>query len=218
MATKDIELNKDYWDNFYRNNVIDIPSQFCVYMATDIAAGSSVAEFGCGNGRDALYLASQGFNVRAVDLSAGAVESCQAKLDARGIQHAQFKQGDLSCDDDIANTLDNARQACKEDSQVVVYSRFVMHSLDKSQESAFLVSLGKHMQAGETVYFEFRSQEDAELEKTFGGHYRRYVNTDLFLNELNDNGFDIRYHYTGQGMSVYKNEDPFVSRIVAIRR
>lgn len=216
MKNKDIELNKGYWDEFYRKHAVDIPSQFCVYVATDIPKEQVIAEFGCGNGRDAIYLANQGFNVFAVDLSQEAVDACQQKMDQRGIKHASFRQGDLSDDNAIETTLNAARIMANQQA-VVIYSRFVMHSLDKTQESSFLASLGKHLRPGDSAYFEFRSKEDAELEKIFGGHYRRYIDTDAFNEELQKNGFQTRYSHTGQGMAVYKNEDPFVSRIVAIK-
>ena len=70
------------------------------------------------------------------------------------------------------------------------------------------------MQAGEKVYLEFRSKEDAELDKTFGNHYRRFVDTDKFVKSMTDKGFKSLYGITGQGMAKYKDEDPFVSRLI----
>jgi len=66
------------------------------------------------------------------------------------------------------------------------------------------------------VYFEFRSKEDAELKKHYGGHFRRYVNTDTFKDQLvNKFGYSIDYSITGKGMAKFQEEDPFVSRLIA---
>ncbi len=37
---------------------------------------------------------------------------------------------------------------------------------------------------GDEIYFEFRSKEDANLDKHFEGHFRRYVDTDQFAKAL----------------------------------
>ena len=72
--------------------------------------------------------------------------------------------------------------------------------------------------AGDMLYFEFRSKEDEVLDKVHGkGHYRRYVDTPVMMESLKTLGFDIGYHITGLGMAKYKNEDPFVSRIIATK-
>jgi hypothetical protein len=91
-----------------------------------------------------------------------------------------------------------------------------MHSLDDDQELAFMASVSEAMQTGEIIYFEFRSKEDASLRKHYGGHYRRYVDTEIFLHLLtNKFGFDIEYSLTGNGMAKYREEDPCVSRVFA---
>ena len=59
---------------------------------------------------------------------------------------------------------------------------------------------------------------DEVLDKVHGkGHYRRYVDTPVMMESLKILGFDIGYHITGLGMAKYKNEDPFVSRIIATK-
>ena len=92
-----------------------------------------------------------------------------------------------------------------------------MHSLDDDQELQFLTILSKLMLTDELVFFEFRSKEDAELEKIHKGHFRRYVDTDQFLQRLESLGLSIDYRITGKGMAKYKTEDPFVSRVIATK-
>jgi tellurite methyltransferase len=214
MDVKNKKLNQDYWDGFYKSNAVSIPSQFCVYVATDIPKPSTIVEFGSGNGRDSLYFASQGFEVVAIDLSHEAIQLCSETALSRSIEHASFYCGDISSEDDIRNAIERARG--QKNTSLVIYSRFVMHTLDDQQQADFLSHLAKHLQKGDKIYFEFRSSEDACLSKHFGGHYRRYVNADDFCSTLVEkNGLVIDYCIVGQGMAKFKEEDPFVSRIVA---
>lgn len=219
MSDKNIIHEKTYWDNFYQTWGLEVPTQFCVQAVTDLERGSSIVEFGSGNGRDSQYFASQGFITTAMDLSASAVASCKEKMQSRDIHHAFFHQGDVSQDQDIAATLElGRRQLGEEGVALVVYSRFLLHSLDEEQEQKFIAALARHMQTGDQLYLEFRSLGDADKPKVFGNHYRRYVDTDRLLLQMTSTGdFDITYTITGQGMARFKAEDPVVSRIIATR-
>ena len=210
--SNDVTANKPYWDKFYAKMDLSVPSQFCVMVATEIPQGSCVLEFGCGNGRDSLYLASQRHKVCATDLSAAAVKKCQTRAEELGFKDMYFSQGDLSNLPQLKTLFEKGRELSSNDS-IIGYSRFVMHSMNDEQEDVFLENLGMLMRAGETMYFEFRSKEDANLEKTFGNHYRRFVDTDVFIEKMRDD-FDLKYQLTGQGMAKYKAEDPFVSRLI----
>ncbi|MFK8012288.1 MAG: hypothetical protein AB8B80_09625 [Marinicellaceae bacterium] len=214
MEIKDIEDNVDYWNNFYQSNFKHTPSQFCVCVLTEVPTNAVVVELGSGNGRDALYFASQGHITVAMDLSHQAILSCDKQSEIMQIDHATFIQGDLTEKNDVEKTIQVARTQSKERT-IIFYSRFVMHSLDEVQEDKFLQILSQTMQQGEFVYFEFRSQEDACLDKHFGGHYRRYVDSDAFKNKIKNLDYAIHYSHLGQGMAKYKEEDPFVIRIIA---
>lgn len=210
-----IQLNKEYWDNFYKSNHKHTPSQFCVYVLTDINSESIVVELGCGNGRDSHYFASQGHYTVAIDMSSQAILSCKELAKTRNISHVEFIRGDLSCKDDMEKLVQRARDKSA-NNKLVFYSRFVTHSLDDEQEKLFLDNLSNLMLTNEIVYLEFRSQQDATQNKLYGDHYRRYIDTDNFVNNLKNNlGYSIDYAITGQGMAKYKNEDPFVSRVIA---
>ena len=50
---------KKYWDLFYKTKVNKIklnhPSQFAIFTIGEAENITSLVEFGCGNGRDALF-------------------------------------------------------------------------------------------------------------------------------------------------------------------
>ena len=211
-----LDENTPYWDTFYKNLKLSVPSQFCAMVAVELPSEAIVIEFGCGNGRDAFYFASRGLKLIAMDLSQQAINMCSERAVKDGFNHASFVQGSLADADDIANQFALAREISKGNA-ITCYSRFVMHSINDEQQSGFLKALGNEMKSGEKLYLEFRSKEDADLEKTFGNHYRRFVETDAFIKESAANGFSLDYRMTGQGMARYKREDPFVSRLILIR-
>jgi len=67
--------NETYWDNFYSNdNELPLtPSDFAVYffrflqVLTDKKSYKNILSIGCGNGRDAYYFSSQGYEVTGID-------------------------------------------------------------------------------------------------------------------------------------------------------
>lgn len=218
----DTELvpGKSYWNEFYSQWALDVPSQFCVQMAVELEPNAVLVEFGCGNGRDTCYLAKQGFPLVAMDFCEQAVANGNAKLEKLNIKHADVAIGDVTRDADVQNALLRAREKLDDGSTgVTVYSRFLLHSLTADQEAQFLTALAAHMRSGEKVYFEFRCSEDATTDKVYGHHFRRYVDSQRFSEQMQtEYGFDIDYQITGQGLAKYKAEDPFITRIIAVKR
>lgn len=213
MVMHELEQNEEYWDSFYKNLKLSVPSQFCTMVAVELPKTTTVIEFGCGNGRDSLYLASQGIKITAMDLSEQAIEGCKNKAAEGNFAHAQFLAGSLADAEDLKLLFDRARTQSS-DGKIIGYSRFVMHSIDDNQEKLFMTNLQENMLSGEKIYLEFRTLKDAKLEKTFGNHYRRFVDTDRFVTTMKALDFSLIYRITGQGMARYKNEDPFVSRLI----
>jgi SAM-dependent methyltransferase len=84
--------NAAFWDRFYADRekgvpfFINAPDESLVAQVTDgrIAPGR-VLELGCGPGRNALYLAGQGFTVDAVDLSPVAIRWAEERMAAAGV-------------------------------------------------------------------------------------------------------------------------------------
>ena len=215
MTNKNRELRKKYWREFYRQRHSLVPSQFCAMVASEINSHSTVVDWGSGNGRDSLFFAAQGHRTVALDLSAEAVKISKQESMLRGLNdRVQFLQGDVSSSSDVENAVQIARN--HNESALVFYSRFVLHSLDEAEEDRFLTALSGCMKRNERVFFEFRSKEDAERYKHYPDHYRRYLDTDKFQLKLcGDLGFFVEYAVTGSGMAKYKQEDPFVSRVFA---
>ncbi|CAG6391238.1 class I SAM-dependent methyltransferase [Streptomyces cocklensis] len=71
---------KDFWDGFYADRSSPVPffaakpdENLAAYLDRGLIAPGRALDLGCGPGRNALFLASHGFEVDAVDLSPVAV-------------------------------------------------------------------------------------------------------------------------------------------------
>ena len=214
ITQKDVATEKSYWNTFYTKFILAVPSQFCVLTAVEVDKDtSSIVEFGCGNGRDSIYLANQGFHVFATDLSAETIRKNQ-KISLSG-KSLEFVSVDATNIEQVKDVIGKARASSCGKKNVVVYTRFFLHSIDEDQEDLFLTALAEELIKGDEMRHEYRSKEDEALPKVYGkGHYRRYIDTPALLQKLEDKGFKTQYEITGRGMAKYKNEDPFVSRLI----
>jgi len=224
VTNKDVETEKDYWKTFYsKANIPSVPSQFCALVATEInkSTHTSIVEFGCGNGRDSEYFSSlqEDLRVFGSDLSEDVITKNSIEKTRHG---AEFFVCDCTDEKDVGNLIEKAHNNTNgnnDTNKIVVYNRFFLHTIDEKQEEKFLTALGHHMKTDDKLYMEFRCDLDEALPKVYGtSHYRRYVVTKDLVEFLKTLSFDIEYERTGQGMAKYKNEDPFVSRIIAVKK
>jgi SAM-dependent methyltransferase len=214
---KAVTKERDYWDNFYTRWDIDIPSQFCVLVATEAEKERPFVEFGCGNGRDSIYLARHGFRVFSGDLSAEAIDhNIQKEGGPHQNPRVTFHVCDVANPQDVKSLINEARGTGG--ALLTLYNRFFLHSIDDDQERLFLTALSEATKTGDRLYMEFRCSLDADLDKVHGDHYRRYVETSKLITLLKELGFDVSYEITGQGMAKYQKEDPFVSRLIVDRK
>jgi tellurite methyltransferase len=75
------------WDERYRQGrtMPDEPDAFLVQNVSLLPKSGKALDIAMGTGRNALYLASLGFRVTGIDLSAVAVEKCRQKAERLGL-------------------------------------------------------------------------------------------------------------------------------------
>ncbi|MEU3749914.1 MULTISPECIES: class I SAM-dependent methyltransferase [Streptomyces] len=96
------EGGADWWDGFYADR--DKPVPFFVAKPDEnlvsyverglLPAGGKALDLGCGPGRNALHLASLGFDVTAVDLSPTAIAWAEERAREAGTENVRFVNGD----------------------------------------------------------------------------------------------------------------------------
>ncbi|WP_411098159.1 class I SAM-dependent methyltransferase [Streptomyces sp. x-45] len=83
---------KDFWDRFYADRSRPVPffvskpdENLAAYLDQGLITPGRALDLGCGAGRNALFLASRGFEVDAVDLSPVAVAWCEDRAREVGV-------------------------------------------------------------------------------------------------------------------------------------
>ena len=80
-------MDKEYWENFYqKNDAPNEPSAFAQDSISHFPLDSQILELGCGNGRDSLFFARNGFRVFACDQSQQSI----GKLKKSNLENPSF--------------------------------------------------------------------------------------------------------------------------------
>ena len=192
-----------YWNNFYKNKKICgilSPSSFAVYTKNFISTNPKNAiELGCGNGRDSFFLEQICDNYTALDSSKTTIDQLKKSNQTK----INFVQKDVSNINNIENNYD------------LIYSRFFLHSIDEEQEKIFL-KWCSGAKTGALFFLECRSEKDYDLYKVFGkDHYRRKINYNNLKNNLIESKYKILQSIESRDLSVYKEENPWIIRVVA---
>lgn len=208
MLAGDATGKADYWDHYYADGATEVvrpvPSQFAAFVAGELRGRFRVVEFGCGNGRDALFFASYGHQVTAVDGSASAIARATATADALG-EKVEFVTAPI---DDP--TLPGLVPAGTE--PTIVYARFFLHAVTDEEEAAFLACAAALTAPGDLMAVEYRTVRDQSQTKETASHYRRFLSPAEFQVSAARHGFQVAYAVEGFGFAKYKHDDAYVAR------
>jgi SAM-dependent methyltransferase len=110
MAAQAINATAEHWDMQYRSGHVpwetDRPaSELQRVRRTWQLAPSRAVDLGCGTGASAVWLAQQGFEVTAVDLSRCAIRSARRRAAPAGVD-VDFRVGDLAASDLLRGPFD----------------------------------------------------------------------------------------------------------------
>lgn len=208
--------DQTYWDRFYERPHFDLvePSSFARLCASLLSRDGSVFEIGCGNGRDALYMARSGLRVFASDPSHTALAEVRSRMQREPFPHrprlVARPMEDL--DDRHAGDLD------------AVYMRFVLHAVTTEVASAGLRWASRNLRADGRLFIEARSVRGSLYGKgppagrdafVHDGHYRRFIRADELRDEIVGIGFRVDELVEADGLAVRDGDDPVVIRAFA---
>lgn len=220
MKPEDERLS--HWDSYYkRRGAPSIPSQFAVFVCDYLQPEQNILEFGCGDGRDSFFFASQGYRIIGLDASEQAIALCRDKLAQRKALPAQFQQLRIRADwttqeiGTVARALKNELGDALQ--PTAVYARFFLHAIIEEEELAFL-KLVRELAPGGFCAVEFRTHRDFYLRKETSPHYRRYIDPLEFHGRAAQAGLEPVYFTEGFGFAKYKNDDAHVARFVLGKR
>lgn len=202
-------MDKNYWEKYYAevDGVIQ-PSTFAQYAMTRFPKGCAIVELGCGNGRDSLFFANNGFTVYALDQCASAIARLEGKSTLLTPKVSNVASPDID--------LPEGRKA--------IYNRFLLHALDRAEANGMLEWVGKNLDSNDLFFCECRSVKsdlygkgDQREDDVFytGKHHRRFIRKEELIQELEQNGLEILELVEEAGIAVHRDDDPVVIRVIA---
>lgn len=206
-------MDKNYWEEFYKTQNEELkPSLFAKYIKNNVIDHhKKLIEFGCGNGRDAIYFANEDLNVVAVD-------QCEEEINFLNQRYAQLKNISFLAAD--FSKLDD------HSSYDLVYSRFTLHSVSKEQERRCLEWAYRNLNPEGCLCIEVRGQKNEIYKKgekvngeedayIYNDHYRRFLNFDHLCGSLKELGFEIKFAAEEKDFAPFGGANETFIRIIA---
>jgi tellurite methyltransferase len=210
-------MDKKYWDYYYEQHGTDkgisLYSTFAEFCLNKffIKNNMNIIELGSGNGRDAIYFAHHHHNVIAMDQSTIAIDIEKKSLnsDVSIYLHPKaldFVQGEYSQYGHID----------------AFYSRFTIHAITKDDEDLLLPKIYKSLNNKGLFCIEARTIKDP----LFGigeycgnntyitDHKRRFIDSHEFVRKVLSLGFELLYFTEEKNLSIYKDDNPVLMRII----
>ncbi len=209
------KVGTSYWERYYaEHGAPEEPSLFAQYVVEKMYVDErqDLVELGCGNGRDARFLAAQGLSVLAIDQCVGEIGNL-----SNGMTHGEnlaFKAEDFTELPDYVGGFD------------AVYSRFTLHSVKAEDQRRTLQWAERNLRENGRLCIETRGQKNeiyrlgAPVEGEpdafiYEGHYRRFVDFDGFVEQVSDTGLSIVEAAEDIGFAPFEDTDYHFIRVIA---
>lgn len=198
---------EDYWNNFYQKNFKFTNknssfSEWCLYQIKNIS-NVRLVDIGCGNGRDLIFFENNNINCFGIDSS---IESIQ-----------RLKKTNENVE--ISSSLNFDYKDFN-----VLYCRFLIHTMKKSELELFLKNLSEKSTENSILFIETRiSENQQDYKKNFNSgigknHVRYLYSEETIVNLLSENDFILERKIKSYGLSKFENEDPLILRIKSINK
>jgi tellurite methyltransferase len=210
-------MDKRYWNEFYEQNgqsseLVKNSSfaDFCLenYFSRE---NINIIELGCGNGRDALFFAKNQISTIAIDQSIAGINATKDKMPSEISDFIQAEAADfINVDYNQYGTVE------------AFYSRFTIHSITQNDEDILLSKVFNKLNSKGLLCIEVRTTKDPLFgigeqcdENTFiTDHKRRFICTKVFLDKVLKMGFNLRFFDEANNLSIHKNDNPVLMRII----
>ena len=206
--------DKKYWSEYYSTHQKPTEaSTFAQFISDKLEDGKTLIELGCGNGRDSVFFSQKDINVIAVD---------QVDDEIAFLNENYGNDNVCFVCDDFTNLIETTSDIVKNTKFDYIYSRFTFHSITLEQEERTLQWICDNLDDG-LFFLEARSLNDPMFKKgealsdteNFTTHYRRYMDLNKFTSKLEDLGFEILFKIEDNDLAPYKDDNPYVIRIIA---
>lgn len=198
---------KKYWNKFYNNFYISLPSDFAIWVILryfNNINNKKIITLGCGNGRDEKYLAIYTKNITAIDNSKKAIQ--RAKKNTFGLNNIKFIRN---------NAVDY-----KYSNIDAVYMRWFLHSISEKDEKKVIKNTYNGLKRGGYLFIEARYVSGIvsilySIKNIFNSHYRRPL-THKFIKKIKKY-FKIKKIVISKNLSPMHKDNPKLIRLVCIK-
>ena len=207
-----------YWNEFYRladgQRVPTEPSSFARWVVEHLEPGADILEVAYGNGRDAVWLAGQGYAVTALEYSRAAQDTARdlhkrvAHDDPVELRFARLNFHNLD-----SVLIAGARYAFDAKTRDI-HARFLLDALTPQARGDFWRFASMVQRKGGRTFLEFRTHRSRHEETAFGPHRRFYLRPDRVVAEIETRGGTVAERIEGRGLAPFENEDPEVCRLI----
>ena len=214
---KDSEVNEIYWEQYYLNISRQAPSSFCLLINEKLNKEYFIIDIGCGSARDSIEFVKHGHTVMGLDNSEEAIRFANSLVKEQNHNNVTFHVANVTDKNRMYQLLKQVKNYAKQNHKnIVFYSRFFLHSIDESSQKALLEIISKYTEEGDLFAAEFRTIEDKKRQKIYSNHYRRFINEKELIIQLDEicKMNNILLFQKGTGFSIYKDEDPFLGRLI----
>jgi len=202
-----------YWSAFYGSPtaalVPDEPSLFAQWVAGRIEPGSGVVELGSGTGRDAVWLARQGFRVTASDYAGAARKITKRKLRQAGVK---VRVTGINLEAPYSFLTQGAKLA-HQPGVKHVYARLLIDALAPSGRDGLWRFCSMVCRSGGHTFLEFRTAANRGKYTFFGPHIRTYARVNVIEAEIAKHGGTLVSKSVGRDLAPLENENPTVCRM-----
>ncbi len=202
-----------YWQEFYQSaRVRDVPrtpSLFAGWVAGRLEPGSRVVELGCGNGRDSVWLAEQGFRVIATDYCGAARKITTDRASEAGVK---VSVRGLNLESPYSYLSKGAKLSHQEGVRHV-YARFMIDALAPGARDGLWRYSSMVCRSGGRTFLEFRTARSRHEPTFFGPHVRTHAKVDVIEAEIAAHGGTVVDKVVGRDLAPLGEENPFICRM-----
>lgn len=206
-----------HWQSFYTSpasrRVPHEPSAFAHWVAARIEPGSRIVELGSGTGRDAFWLADQGFRVTASDFCTAARNQVQTVTDRRKAEGRAPVRVRLINLESPYNVLTRGAQLAHAPGAKHVYARLLVDALTAQGRPALWRFCSMVGRSGGHTFLEFRTDANLGAATFFGPHARTRAVPDVVAAEIEAYGGQVVDGIEGRDLAVLGVENPVVCRM-----
>jgi hypothetical protein len=206
-----LRARRDSWIGYYNSisaRVPREPSDFARWVF-DRQPPTELVDVGCGLGRDAIFLASRGFSVTAMDFAPAVVKRAKRKAADEDVTVDLLVVNLYSDRESLSRTALLARRPTPR----IVYARHLLEDLRPHGRENFWRMARTLVRDGGRCYVEFQTT-DNDPKTVAGPSGQQLLDPEQVVAEVEATGATVVHRETGRAGTGSPNEQPHVCRLV----